>query len=73
MGKARVPAQLAQTWAGAGRGVAHCASTPAFFTSAAKRRVGKLEYAICGLIGIVTSLAFVYITQYYTAGSYRPG
>jgi K(+)-stimulated pyrophosphate-energized sodium pump len=33
---------------------------------------GKLEYAICGLIGLVTSLAFLYITQYYTAGKFRP-
>jgi K(+)-stimulated pyrophosphate-energized sodium pump len=27
---------------------------------------------ICGLVGIVTSFAFVFITQYYTAGSFRP-
>ena len=33
---------------------------------------GELEYALCGLIGIATSIAFVYITQYYTAGSWRP-
>jgi K(+)-stimulated pyrophosphate-energized sodium pump len=33
---------------------------------------GKLEYALCGLIGIATSFAFVYITQYYTSGRYRP-
>jgi K(+)-stimulated pyrophosphate-energized sodium pump len=33
---------------------------------------GKLEYAICGLIGLATSLAFLYITQYYTAGKFRP-
>ena len=26
----------------------------------------------CGLIGLATSVAFVYITQYYTAGSFRP-
>ena len=26
----------------------------------------------CGLVGLATSVAFVYITQYYTAGSYRP-
>ena len=31
-----------------------------------------VEFAICGLIGILTSLAFVFITQYYTAGTYRP-
>ena len=33
---------------------------------------GKWQYALCGLIGIATSFAFVYITQYYTAGQYRP-
>jgi K(+)-stimulated pyrophosphate-energized sodium pump len=33
---------------------------------------GQFEFAICGVIGIVTSIAFLYITQYYTAGSYRP-
>ncbi len=33
---------------------------------------GELEFALCGVIGIVTSIAFLYITQYYTAGSYRP-
>ncbi len=33
---------------------------------------GKLEYAVCGLVGILTSFAFVYITQYYTSGAYRP-
>ena len=26
----------------------------------------------CGLVGIATGLAFVYITQYYTSGSWRP-
>ncbi len=33
---------------------------------------GAFEYAICGIIGLVTSLAFLLITQYYTAGTYRP-
>jgi K(+)-stimulated pyrophosphate-energized sodium pump len=33
---------------------------------------GGWQYAICGWIGILTSFAFVYITQYYTAGSWRP-
>ncbi|MDP9366399.1 MAG: sodium-translocating pyrophosphatase [Chloroflexota bacterium] len=33
---------------------------------------GKWQYAICGLIGIATSFAFVYITEYYTSGHYRP-
>jgi K(+)-stimulated pyrophosphate-energized sodium pump len=27
---------------------------------------------LCGLVGIITSFAFVFITQYYTAGSFRP-
>ena len=26
----------------------------------------------CGIVGLATSIAFVYITQYYTAGSFRP-
>src|SRR3990170_2558315 len=26
----------------------------------------------CGVVGIITGIAFVYITQYYTAGSWRP-
>jgi K(+)-stimulated pyrophosphate-energized sodium pump len=29
-------------------------------------------FFFCGLIGIATGIAFVYITQYYTAGSWRP-
>jgi K(+)-stimulated pyrophosphate-energized sodium pump len=26
----------------------------------------------CGVVGLATSVAFVYLTQYYTAGSFRP-
>jgi len=33
---------------------------------------GKPQFAICGLLGIAMSIAFVYITQYYTSGAYRP-
>ncbi|HXC17413.1 MAG TPA: sodium-translocating pyrophosphatase [Holophagaceae bacterium] len=29
-------------------------------------------YFYCGLLGLATSLAFVYITQYYTESKYRP-
>ena len=29
-------------------------------------------FALAGLVGIAASVAFVYITQFYTAGSYRP-
>jgi K(+)-stimulated pyrophosphate-energized sodium pump len=31
-----------------------------------------LYFFAAGIIGLATSVAFVYITQYYTAGSYRP-
>ncbi len=30
------------------------------------------HFALCGVIGIATSVAFVYITQYYTEYRYRP-
>ncbi len=33
---------------------------------------GGWQFALCGWVGILTSFAFVYITQYYTAGSWRP-
>ncbi len=29
-------------------------------------------FFLCGIVGLVTSVVFVYITQYYTAGSFRP-
>jgi K(+)-stimulated pyrophosphate-energized sodium pump len=29
-------------------------------------------FFLCGVVGLATSIAFVYITQYYTAGSWRP-
>jgi K(+)-stimulated pyrophosphate-energized sodium pump len=29
-------------------------------------------FFFCGIVGIITGLAFVYITQYYTAGAWRP-
>jgi K(+)-stimulated pyrophosphate-energized sodium pump len=29
-------------------------------------------FFLCGLVGIATGIAFVYITQYYTAGAWRP-
>ena len=34
--------------------------------------LGNLWFFWCGVVGIVTSIAFVYITQYYTSGSWRP-
>ena len=30
-------------------------------------------FFLAGIVGLATSVAFVYITQYYTAGSFRPG
>jgi len=33
---------------------------------------GTIEYFYCGLVGIALSIVIVYITQYYTAGEYRP-
>ncbi len=29
-------------------------------------------FFLCGLVGIATGIAFVYITQYYTSGAWRP-
>jgi K(+)-stimulated pyrophosphate-energized sodium pump len=33
---------------------------------------GWFQFFLCGVIGIATSIAFVYITQYYTSGAWRP-
>jgi len=33
---------------------------------------GEVVFFYCGMIGIVLSIVIVYITQYYTAGEYRP-
>jgi K(+)-stimulated pyrophosphate-energized sodium pump len=33
---------------------------------------GWFHFFLCGVIGVVTSIAFVYITQYYTSGDWRP-
>ncbi len=34
--------------------------------------LGAWQFFVCGVIGIVLSIAIVFITQYYTAGEYRP-
>ncbi len=41
---------------------------------ATKAMLGDVWYwfFFCGLVGIATGIAFVYITQYYTAGAWRP-
>ncbi len=31
-----------------------------------------MSFFFCGIVGILCGIAFVYITQYYTAGSWRP-
>lgn len=33
---------------------------------------GRLEYFLCGVVGVVTAFVFVWVTQYYTSGRYRP-
>jgi K(+)-stimulated pyrophosphate-energized sodium pump len=33
---------------------------------------GKIEYLLCGIVGVATAFVFVWITQYYTSGRYRP-
>lgn len=33
---------------------------------------GRWEFALCGIIGLATSIAFLYITQYYTESDYKP-
>lgn len=30
------------------------------------------KFGLCGLVGIITAIAFVFLTQYYTSGSWRP-
>src|SRR5262249_36762910 len=34
--------------------------------------LNSIVLGICGIVGIITSILFVFITQYYTAGSWRP-
>ncbi|HEY8475579.1 MAG TPA: sodium-translocating pyrophosphatase [Chloroflexota bacterium] len=38
----------------------------------ASHMLGSTWFVLAGLVGLATSVAFVYITQYYTAGTYRP-
>jgi len=42
------------------------------FVDAAVELPVWLLFFFCGVVGLATSVAFVYITQYYTAGSHRP-
>ncbi len=44
-----------------------------FVTQAMLNEQGQAQwFFFAGVIGILTSIAFVYITQYYTAGNWRP-
>jgi K(+)-stimulated pyrophosphate-energized sodium pump len=43
-----------------------------YFVTSAMMGTYWLPFFICGLVGIGVGIAFVYITQYYTAGSWRP-
>ncbi|HLQ32378.1 MAG TPA: sodium-translocating pyrophosphatase [Chloroflexota bacterium] len=43
-----------------------------FITTRAMMGSAWFAFFICGLIGIAVGFAFVYITQYYTAGAWRP-
>jgi K(+)-stimulated pyrophosphate-energized sodium pump len=44
----------------------------ALFYLAVDWMLGNIVFFYCGLIGIALSIVIVYITQYYTAGEYRP-
>jgi K(+)-stimulated pyrophosphate-energized sodium pump len=43
-----------------------------FMIAVATWMLGTFWFGLAGLIGILTSIAFVYITQYYTSGTWRP-
>ena len=51
-----------------------CAIAAALFAYSTYALLGNNwgYFFACGVVGIVLSIAIVYITQYYTAGSYRP-
>jgi K(+)-stimulated pyrophosphate-energized sodium pump len=43
-----------------------------FMVLSTQYMLGSIWFGLAGLVGILTSIAFVYITQYYTAGTWRP-
>jgi len=43
-----------------------------FMVYVVQTMLDNLVFALAGLVGIATSIAFVYITQYYTSGNWRP-
>jgi K(+)-stimulated pyrophosphate-energized sodium pump len=51
-----------------------CVLAIALFGIAASQMLGDnwMYFVACGIIGVILSIVIVYITQYYTSGSYRP-
>jgi K(+)-stimulated pyrophosphate-energized sodium pump len=49
-----------------------CILAAILFYVAVDQLLGEMIFFWCGMIGIALSIAIVYITQYYTAGDYRP-
>jgi K(+)-stimulated pyrophosphate-energized sodium pump len=43
-----------------------------YFLNTPKAPMAWVHFAICGIIGLATSVAFLFITQYYTESDYRP-
>ncbi|MEA2639824.1 MAG: K(+)-stimulated pyrophosphate-energized sodium pump, partial [Chloroflexota bacterium] len=43
-----------------------------YFVTNAMMGANWMPFFLCGLVGIAVGICFVYITQYYTAGSWRP-
>jgi len=43
-----------------------------FYIAVDQLLAGEMLFFVCGLVGIALSIVIVYITQYYTAGEYRP-
>jgi len=43
-----------------------------FYFAVNELLAGEMLFFVCGMIGIALSIVIVYITQYYTAGEYRP-
>lgn len=44
----------------------------AAFYFVTQQMLGNMWFFWCGVVGIITSLIFIYITQYYTEAKYRP-
>jgi K(+)-stimulated pyrophosphate-energized sodium pump len=51
-----------------------CTLSAFFFAIAAYFMFGDawIWYTLCGIVGIITSIAFVFITQYYTEARFKP-